>query len=238
MATGEGKTLVATLPLYLNALPGKGAHLVTVNSYLARRDSQWMGARVPVPRSHRRVPRRHRARHAASGGRPTRATSPTGRTTSSGSTTCATTWWSRSSSASSAATSSRSWTKWTRSSSTRPGRRSIISGPVGNESDAQYAEHNAAVVAAGAPADGVRQPARRRLVSGRSPKVRPARRPWRCTRRSSAGPRTSACSKLMQETGVKALVQKMELDHIADRKLPAAKQASARHRGRSAVRPR
>src|SRR5688572_13833813 len=44
MATGEGKTLVATLPLYLNALPGKGAHLVTVNSYLARRDSQWMGA--------------------------------------------------------------------------------------------------------------------------------------------------------------------------------------------------
>ena len=43
MATGEGKTLVATLPLYLNALSGKGAHLITVNSYLARRDSQWMG---------------------------------------------------------------------------------------------------------------------------------------------------------------------------------------------------
>src|SRR4029079_12566987 len=43
MATGEGKTLVATLPLYLNALPGKGAHLVNVNSSLPRRDSQWMG---------------------------------------------------------------------------------------------------------------------------------------------------------------------------------------------------
>ena len=43
MATGEGKTLVATLPLYLNALAGRGTHLVTVNSYLARRDSQWMG---------------------------------------------------------------------------------------------------------------------------------------------------------------------------------------------------
>ncbi|HEX5818688.1 MAG TPA: hypothetical protein VFY20_07410, partial [Gemmatimonadales bacterium] len=43
MATGEGKTLVATLPLYLNALTGRGAHLVTVNNYLARRDSQWMG---------------------------------------------------------------------------------------------------------------------------------------------------------------------------------------------------
>ena len=44
MQTGEGKTLVATLPLYLNALPGANVHLVTVNDYLARRDSQWMGA--------------------------------------------------------------------------------------------------------------------------------------------------------------------------------------------------
>ncbi len=44
MATGEGKTLVATLPLYLNALTGRGAHLVTVNDYLARRDAEWMGA--------------------------------------------------------------------------------------------------------------------------------------------------------------------------------------------------
>jgi len=43
MATGEGKTLVATLPMYLNALEGKGVHLVTVNDYLALRDSQWMG---------------------------------------------------------------------------------------------------------------------------------------------------------------------------------------------------
>jgi preprotein translocase subunit SecA len=43
MKTGEGKTLVATLPVYLNALEGKGAHVVTVNDYLARRDSEWMG---------------------------------------------------------------------------------------------------------------------------------------------------------------------------------------------------
>ncbi|MGE5175482.1 MAG: preprotein translocase subunit SecA [Hyphomicrobiales bacterium] len=43
MATGEGKTLVATLPIYLNALTGEGVHLVTVNDYLARRDSEWMG---------------------------------------------------------------------------------------------------------------------------------------------------------------------------------------------------
>ena len=43
MATGEGKTLVATLPVFLNALPGKGVHMVTVNDYLARRDAEWMG---------------------------------------------------------------------------------------------------------------------------------------------------------------------------------------------------
>ena len=42
MVTGEGKTLVATLPAYLNALEGKGVHVVTVNDYLARRDMEWM----------------------------------------------------------------------------------------------------------------------------------------------------------------------------------------------------
>ncbi|MCX7661375.1 MAG: preprotein translocase subunit SecA, partial [Candidatus Omnitrophica bacterium] len=43
MATGEGKTLVATLPAYLNALLGRGVHIVTVNDYLAKRDKEWMG---------------------------------------------------------------------------------------------------------------------------------------------------------------------------------------------------
>lgn len=43
MKTGEGKTLVATLPAYLNALEGKGVHVVTVNDYLAKRDMEWMG---------------------------------------------------------------------------------------------------------------------------------------------------------------------------------------------------
>ena len=43
MKTGEGKTLVATLPVYLNALTGEGVHVVTVNDYLAKRDSEWMG---------------------------------------------------------------------------------------------------------------------------------------------------------------------------------------------------
>ena len=43
MKTGEGKTLVATFPAYLNALTGKGVHVVTVNEYLAKRDAEWMG---------------------------------------------------------------------------------------------------------------------------------------------------------------------------------------------------
>lgn len=44
MQTGEGKTLVATLPAYLNALEGKGVHLITVNDYLAKRDCEWYAA--------------------------------------------------------------------------------------------------------------------------------------------------------------------------------------------------
>ena len=62
MATGEGKTLVATLPLYLNALTGRGAHLVTVNDYLARRDAEWMGAALQFSRTNRRL---HSTRSAA-----------------------------------------------------------------------------------------------------------------------------------------------------------------------------
>ena len=79
MRTGEGKTLVATLPSYLNALPGKGVHVVTVNDYLAQRDRDWMGriheflglsvgviAHHPGParpRAPRRLCRRHQLRH-------------------------------------------------------------------------------------------------------------------------------------------------------------------------------
>ena len=89
MKTGEGKTLVATLAVYLNALEGQGVHVVTVNDYLARRDADWMGqiyrflgmtVGVIVPN----LPTR-------SGATPTTATSPTPRTTSSASITCATT---------------------------------------------------------------------------------------------------------------------------------------------------
>ena len=59
MKTGEGKTLVSTLPVYLNGLAGKGVHLVTVNDYLAKRDAEWMGRIHRLARAHRR-PRRAR----------------------------------------------------------------------------------------------------------------------------------------------------------------------------------
>ncbi len=90
MKTGEGKTLVATLPAVLNALAGRGVHVVTVNDYLARRDSEWMGriysflgltVGVVV----------HGVTRSGAQGRLSAPTSPTARTTSSASTTCATT---------------------------------------------------------------------------------------------------------------------------------------------------
>ena len=63
MKTGEGKTLVATLPVYLNALEGKGVHVVTVNDYLAQRDSEWMGR---IYKALGMTRRRHRARSGRS----------------------------------------------------------------------------------------------------------------------------------------------------------------------------
>jgi len=114
MKTGEGKTLVSTLPVYLNALEGRGVHVVTVNDYLATRDAEWMG------RLHRwlgltvgRVgpdmtePEDKRAAYAAD--------LTYGTNTSSASTTCATTWLARARPWPSAATSSPSSTRSTRS---------------------------------------------------------------------------------------------------------------------------
>ena len=60
MRTGEGKTLVATLPVVLNALTGRGVHVVTVNDYLARRDAEWMGQIYTLPRPHGRAASRTR----------------------------------------------------------------------------------------------------------------------------------------------------------------------------------
>ncbi len=138
MKTGEGKTLVSTLPAYLNALAGRGVHLVTVNDYLARRDAEWMGRlhrflgldgrrrrsrRLDRPtRSALQYDCRHHLRHqqrvrlrlpARQHGRRHRA--------SRCSAACATSRGRR--------TSSRSSTRSTRSSSTRPARRS--SSPAG-----------------------------------------------------------------------------------------------------------
>ena len=224
MATGEGKTLVATLPLYLNALPGKGAHLVTVNSYLARRDSQWMGHLYTLPRPHRRLPRRHRAGHAGAPRGVPVATSRTARTTSSASTTCATTWWS---SLEQRVQRSHVYAIVDEVDSVLIDEARtplIISGPVGNESDAEYCEHNAGGRAARAAADGARERARRRGRARARGGRHGRRRRSSSTRRSSARPKNKRLLKVLQEPGVKQLVQKMELEHIADRKLPAVKQ--------------
>ncbi len=89
MRTGEGKTLVATAPVYLNALAGKGVHVVTVNDYLAKRDAEWMG------QVYRWLGMRPASSCTASltpsASATTQPTSRTARTTSSASTTCATT---------------------------------------------------------------------------------------------------------------------------------------------------
>jgi preprotein translocase subunit SecA len=133
MRTGEGKTLTGTLAVALNALAGKGVHVVTVNDYLARRDAEWMtpiyeGMGLTSACCRTCSPTRTSAR-------PTRPTSPTAPTPSSASTTCATTWprrWRRRSStaaasartaARSACTTTRSSTRSTTSSSTRRGPR-------------------------------------------------------------------------------------------------------------------
>jgi len=90
MRTGEGKTLVATLPAYLNALSGEGVHIVTVNEYLAQRDADWMGPVYRFLGLSVGVIKNARARRRSVPRTP--ATSPTAPTTSSASTTCATTW--------------------------------------------------------------------------------------------------------------------------------------------------
>ena len=146
MRTGEGKTLVATLPVYLNALTGRGVHLVTVNDYLARRDARWMGPiyellglTVGVLQMASRTENGRKALLIDPGKssptrtstscawwtaqKPTRPTSPTAPTTSLASTTCATTWPCAWTTASSASATSPSSTRWTTSSSTRRARR-------------------------------------------------------------------------------------------------------------------
>lgn len=223
MATGEGKTLVATLPLYLNALPGRGAHLVTVNSYLARRDSQWMGHLYSwlgltvgcLDDTEPGTPQRRAAYE------------------------CDITY----------GTNNEYGFDYLRDnmvvSLEQRVQRShvfaivdevdsvlvdeartplIISGPVGNESDADYAMHNADVARLVRRqtelANDLVGQGDRAMESGDEQAAAVAFYKARL-----GVPTNKRLVKSLQEQGVKLLVQKMELEHIADRKLPPAKQS-------------
>jgi preprotein translocase subunit SecA len=222
MATGEGKTLVATLPLYLNALPGKGAHLVTVNSYLARRDSQWMGHLYTylgltvgcIDDTEPGTPERLDAyRRDVTYG-----------------------------------TNNEFGFDYLRDNMVvgldqRVQRGHvfaivdevdsvlideartplIISGPVGNENDGTYFQYNADVA----------RLARRQTEMVNSLVAEAERTLEKGDTEAAAlclykarlgGPKTKRLMKVLQEPSNKMLVQRMELEHIADRKLPASKQ--------------
>lgn len=223
MATGEGKTLVATLPLYLNALPARGAHLVTVNNYLARRDSQWMGhlytwLGLTVACLDDTEPGSWE-RKAAYGADITYGTN------------------------------NEFGFDYLRdnmvmSTEQRVQRPHIfalvdevdsvlideartpliISGPVGNESDGQYAEFNTAV---------------ERLVRKQNELVNQlvaeGERAMETNDQNAAalqfykaqmgGPKNKRLMKVLQEQGVKQMVQRIELEVIADRKLPISKRS-------------
>src|SRR5664279_2081880 len=222
MATGEGKTLVATLPLYLNALAGRGAHLVTVNTYLARRDSQWMGHLYNylgltvgcLDDTEPGTPERRAAymRDITYG------------------------------------TNNEFGFDYLRDNMVvsldqrvqRPHWYAIvdevdsvlideartpliISGPVGDESDAQYREFNNTV------ARVVRMQsddANRLVAEGEASMTAgdTVNAGLRFYQAQLGAPKNKRLLKALQEPGVKQLVQRMELDHIADRKQQAAKQ--------------
>ena len=221
MATGEGKTLVAVLALYLNALPGNGAHLVTVNNYLARRDSQWMGHVFTwlgltvgcIDDTEPGTPER-RAAYL-----------------------CDITY----------GTNNEFGFDYLRdnmvfSLEQRVQRVHtyaiidevdsilideartplIISGPVGNEADTKYAEHNQAVLTLV-----------RRQSEVANNLIAEAEKLWATDQYASAVkafqvqlgmPKHKRLLKYLQELGAKKLVQRVELDYIADRKLPAKQQ--------------
>ncbi|MBP7550497.1 MAG: preprotein translocase subunit SecA [Gemmatimonadaceae bacterium] len=222
MATGEGKTLVATLPLYLNALPGRGAHLVTVNNYLARRDSQWMG------HLYRWLGLTVGCLDDTEPGTPERRAAYL----------CDITY----------GTNNEFGFDYLRDNMVvsleqrvqRPHVFAIvdevdsvlvdeartpliISGPVGNDGDVAYAEHNTNVA---------------RLVRKQTELVNDlvgkGERALEAGQTEEAGlafyqarmgsPKNKRLLKVMQETGVKQLIQQKELQHLADRKLPAGKQ--------------
>jgi len=223
MATGEGKTLVATLPLYLNALVGRGAHLVTVNNYLARRDSQWMGhlfkwLGLPVGCIDDTEP-----------GRPERRAAYL----------CDITY----------GTNNEFGFDYLRDNMVarleeRVQRAHhyaiidevdsilideartplIISGAVGTESDAKYAQFNAQVVQLVRKQNAVVND----LIAKAEPLLAVPDQVYDgalLLYQAQLGiPKNKKLLKMLNEQGVKAIVQRVELDHLADRKLPAREQ--------------
>ncbi len=222
MATGEGKTLVATLPLYLNALAGKGTHLVTVNSYLARRDSQWMG---------------HVYRYLGLTVGCLDDTEP-GTAERHNAYLCDITY----------GTNNEFGFDYLRdnmvvSLDQRVQRGHwyaivdevdsvlideartplIISGPVGNESDGEYREHNAAVARLVRAQNDI---ANRLVAEGEEALASKDTHTagLRLYQAQLGSPKNKRLLKVLQEQGTKQLVQKMELEHLADRKQPGSKQ--------------
>jgi preprotein translocase subunit SecA len=223
MATGEGKTLVATLPLYLNALTGRGAHLVTVNNYLARRDSQWMGhlfkwLGMTVGCIDDTEPARPERRAAYE---------------------CDITY----------GTNNEFGFDYLRDNMVpRPDERVqrghhyaiidevdsilideartplIISGPVGTEADEKYAQYNTQVVQLVRKQSAVIND----LTTRAEPLLADEKTAYDgalLLYQAQLGiPKNKRLLKLLNEQGVKSLVQRVELDHLADRKLPAREQ--------------
>jgi preprotein translocase subunit SecA len=221
MATGEGKTLVATLPLYLNALAGRGVHLVTVNSYLARRDSQWMGhlftwLGLSVACLDDTEPGSMERRAAYN------ADITYGTNNEFG--------------------FDYLRDNMVHSLEQRVQRKHyfaivdevdsvlideartplIISGPVGNENDAMYQAHNASVAKLIREQDGL---VNALVAEGERLMATDAEAASLLFYKAQlGGPKNKKLFKALGETGIKQLVQKRELEHLADRKLPANKQ--------------
>ena len=221
MATGEGKTLVATLPLYLNALSGRGVHLVTVNSYLARRDSQWMGhlftwLGLSVACLDDTEPGSMERRAAYN------ADITYGTNNEFG--------------------FDYLRDNMVHSLDQRVQRKHyyaivdevdsvlideartplIISGPVGNENDAMYQAHNDSVAKLIREQDSL---VTQLVAEGeRLMATDPEGASLLFYKAQLGGPKNKKLFKVLGETGVKQLVQKRELEHLADRKLPPAKQ--------------
>src|SRR5438128_2160364 len=223
MATGEGKTLVATLPLYLNALAGRGAHLVTVNNYLARRDSQWMGHLFKwlgltvgcIDDTQPSTPERRAAYY------------------------CEITYGTNNEFGFDYLRDNMVFTLDQRvqrghifaiidevDSILIDEARTplIISGPVGAESDEKYAQFNAQVVQLVRRQTAV---ANDLLARGEPLLEKPETQYEGATLLYQAQlgmPKNKKLLKLLNEQGVKQLVQRVELDRLADRKLPAREQ--------------